>query len=505
VSRGLAGTGLGLTIARQLATFLNGELTATSVLGQGSRFALTLPAATVEPSYIDYFGEQLGPEQLNNTIDMIGRSQIASDMPIAPGVPLILVVDDEPINIQVLRNVLQPLGYAVRAAESGAGALSFIDRIKPDLVVLDVMMPGMSGLEVAKSIRERYDLLEVPIIMVTARSRTRDVIAGFEHGANDYIVKPFVKDELLARVATLLEAARARSQTRENSSLKAEIDRRVAVEEALQFSQKRMARLLDTFEAMVICADRDSRIIYANQTAMRAFEPLIAIGETMLSSLTGQALADDIAHGVKQEGAFSLEEASLGRSLRSRIYAFELEAGESSGLALVIQLIKSEEDKAARSDNLIESVLGAIDSVGHSLAPQDFETAVEPAPSMSRFVDSEGNQDVYRTLTVSIMTESLQLWKIVTGKGKIDFAERSGIWRVNFDRSSLQVRTLDKYLLIETLPANPRWRDVIRSAEFALAQAERQGGQGEASDLTRQLRTRLQQLRTHIKDMRLTG
>ena len=77
------------------------------------------------------------------------------------------------------------------------------------------------------------------------------------------------------------------------------------------------------------------------------------------------------------------------------------------------------------------------------------------------------------------MSESLEIWGAATGKSKIDFAETSGIWRVNLDKTSLQTRTLDKYLLIETLPDNPRWRDVLKTVKFVLALKER-GTVGEA-------------------------
>ncbi len=159
------------------------------------------------------------------------------DAPAQEGVPQILVVDDEPINLQVLRNVLLPQGFAVRTADSGATALELIEKQRPNLIILDVMMPDLSGLEVARRLRERFDRLELPIIMVTARSRTRDIIAGLEAGANDYVVKPFVKDELLARVDTLLEAQRARMASAENAQLHAEMKRRIQVEDALRLSQ----------------------------------------------------------------------------------------------------------------------------------------------------------------------------------------------------------------------------------------------------------------------------
>ncbi|MEF0943431.1 response regulator [Rhizobium sp. BR 362] len=497
-TRGPAGTGLGLTIARQLATFLNGKLTAHSVLGEGSRFTLVLPAATVEPSYIDYFGEELDQKRLHETVDMIARSQIAADAPMAPGAPLILVVDDEPINIQVLRNVLQPVGYVVRAAESGADALAFINRLKPDLVVLDVMMPGMSGLEVAKAIRERYDLLDVPIIMVTARSRTRDVIAGFEHGANDYVVKPFVKDELLARVATLLEAARARSQIRENSSLKAEIERRVEVEDALRLSQQRMARLLEIFEVAILCTDHQHRIIYANQAALGMFNVPIIANETALSSLTGTELAESMYQAVKREGEFFQPSIRLGADAFA-LSAFEFDIGTGGGLALVVQPISASD--ITRRDRVVHHLLGAIDSAGANLtilAPEPERpdaSAIEPLAEPRQ-------QRAFRLTIIDVMKQSVELWKRMTGKGKIDFAERSGIWRVNLDRSSLQARTLEKYLLLETLPLQPRWRDVIRSGEFALAHAMKTSLDADLSDLAETLRRDLDELRAMVRDGR---
>lgn len=496
-----AGTGLGLTIARQLATFLNGKLTAHSVLGEGSRFTLVLPAAAVEPSYVDYFGEELDQKRLHETVDMIARSQIATDAPMAPGVPLILVVDDEPINIQVLRNVLQPVGYVVRAVENGADALAFIDRLKPDLVVLDVMMPGMSGLEVAKAIRERYDLLDVPIIMVTARSRTRDVIAGFEHGANDYVVKPFVKDELLARVATLLEAARARGQLRENSSLRAEIERRVEVEDALRLSQQRMARLLDIFEVAILCTDRQHRIIYTNQAALGMLSMPIIAHETALSSLTGTELAERMYQAVKREGEFYLSSVRLGGHAFA-LNVFEFDIGTGGGLALVIQPVSAvSAGDMPRRDRMVHHVLGAIDSAGANLAL----LAPEPKRADTSPLEPQGEpeqQRAFRLIIIDVMKQSLDVWKRMTGKGKIDFAESSGIWRVNFDRSSLQARTLEKYLLLETLPLQPRWRDVIRSGEFALACAMKTGFDADLGDLVETLRRDLDQLRAMVRDGR---
>jgi two-component system sensor histidine kinase ChiS len=99
------------------------------------------------------------------------------------------------------------------------------------------------------------------------------------------------------------------------------------------------------------------------------------------------------------------------------------------------------------------------------------------------------------------MQQSISLWRLAAKTSKIDFAEQSGIWRVNFDRSSLQARTLDKYMLIETLPLNPRWRDVVRSAEFVLGHVAKSGrGDQEIDQAASGLKASLGKLRTQLRD-----
>ncbi|MDR1481563.1 MAG: response regulator, partial [Synergistaceae bacterium] len=122
----------------------------------------------------------------------------------------ILVVDDEPVNIQVLTNLLLMRNYSVSKAYNGKEALDLIERGEEfDLVLLDVMMPKMSGYEVCRHLRERYSLFDLPIVMLTAKNRVQDIVLGFQSGANDYVQKPFDKEELFARVKTLLELKNA--------------------------------------------------------------------------------------------------------------------------------------------------------------------------------------------------------------------------------------------------------------------------------------------------------
>src|SRR3989475_10288119 len=113
----------------------------------------------------------------------------------------ILVVDDDPMVATTVQRVLRPEGYEVEVALGGAQALEQARAQRPDLVVLDLMMPGIDGLEVCRQLRASGDL---PILMLTARSGTADRVTGLDTGADDYLVKPFVYAELLARVRALL-------------------------------------------------------------------------------------------------------------------------------------------------------------------------------------------------------------------------------------------------------------------------------------------------------------
>ncbi len=125
---------------------------------------------------------------------------------------LILVVDDNLQNIEVLGSVLQDEKYNVAFATSGSQALDFLKEELPDLILLDIMMPGMNGFEVCEIIKNNAVYKEIPIIFLTAKGETDDIVKGFELGAADYITKPFSSRELLARTKTHIDAKRAKEE-----------------------------------------------------------------------------------------------------------------------------------------------------------------------------------------------------------------------------------------------------------------------------------------------------
>ncbi|MEK0317482.1 ATP-binding protein [Cohnella sp. 56] len=210
------GLGLGLSIAKQLAELQGGRLEAESTVGVGSRFTFTLP--------IDLASEEAAAaaaeEELHLPLVVPMQDNQTAEF-------RLLIVDDEPSNLKVLIDEVSSMGYGYMAVGSGEEALEALRRhqMKPDLLLLDLMMPGISGLDVCREIRRLQGLAELPILMMTASGQTGDIVASFAAGANDIVQKPFELAELRARVQSLLamKSSSERAVRREMDFLQAQI------------------------------------------------------------------------------------------------------------------------------------------------------------------------------------------------------------------------------------------------------------------------------------------
>ncbi|MFP4219832.1 MAG: response regulator [Phormidium sp.] len=263
-SRDYGGTGLGLAVTKQLVELHGGTLTVQSIVGKGSQFTFSLPVVTpeqlaasqmasptqVKPMFAEdgswddevsavennprLLGSSPDTDQVNPEVEDPGlrssltdfevQEPITSDLLVSQttsevivqiqaanreDVATILIVDDEAINLQVLVNHLSLENYVITQAVNGLEALEMIENgLKPDLVILDVMMPKMTGYEVTQKLRETYSAHELPILLLTAKNRSEDIVIGLQKGANDYLTKPVNKRELLARLKTHLKLSR---------------------------------------------------------------------------------------------------------------------------------------------------------------------------------------------------------------------------------------------------------------------------------------------------------
>ncbi|WP_079911129.1 response regulator transcription factor [Paenibacillus sp. 32352] len=126
----------------------------------------------------------------------------------------ILIVDDEPEIIELIRLYLIKEGYEVISTDSGTGAMEYMEQHKPDMVILDVLLPGMDGIEICRQIRRNYD---IPILFISCKSEDMDIILGLSIGGDDYVTKPFSPSQLVARVKAHLRRKQQLDQQKEES------------------------------------------------------------------------------------------------------------------------------------------------------------------------------------------------------------------------------------------------------------------------------------------------
>ena len=168
----------------------------------------------------------------------------------------ILAVDNEPTGVKLLKAILLPVGYEVLEAFSGQEALDTIAREHVDLVLLDIMMPGMDGFEVTRRIRKDETTRFVPVVLLTALNDTEDRVTGIEAGCDDFISKPFDRNEILARVKMLVTMNYYRQQVEEKE------------QDALEYSQS----VLNTVREPLIVLDQDLKVVSASRSFYEFFK-----------------------------------------------------------------------------------------------------------------------------------------------------------------------------------------------------------------------------------------
>lgn len=249
-----SGLGLGLSICKQLVELHGGTLEVQTTVSQGSTFTFTLDLEPNElnPLMLDHGHFSLDPAAsqssehnplpdsfINDEEEAWYHSAVMEE-----NKPRVLAVDDDPINLKVISNMLPSDLFKVITAAKAEDAMKLLEDGEWDLVISDVMMPNISGYELTKRIRSKFTIYELPVLLVTARSRPEDIYAGFIAGANDYVMKPISHIEFKSRVHALID-------------LKQSVRERMLMEAAWLQAQIQPHFLFNTLNSIASLSDSD--------------------------------------------------------------------------------------------------------------------------------------------------------------------------------------------------------------------------------------------------------
>jgi signal transduction histidine kinase/DNA-binding response OmpR family regulator len=274
--RSFEGSGIGLALVHDLVDLHGGAISATSEVGLGTTFRVDIPleqeglprsegAPDVAKAEVSDRAQAFAQEALLWLPEAISGHDAMGDTvrdvtadAARPGARegRVLVADDNRDLRDYVRRLLQDAGYAVDIAADGAGALEAARRQRPDLLLTDVMMPGMDGFELLQAVREDPQLSDLPVVMLSARAGEEAQVEGLEAGADDYLSKPFSARELLARVSANLDMARTRRQAAEALRLS---------EAKLQVEREFLSSVLAKAPVGIAIVDRDGRVTTLNE------------------------------------------------------------------------------------------------------------------------------------------------------------------------------------------------------------------------------------------------
>jgi two-component system sensor histidine kinase ChiS len=198
-TRRTPGLGLGLAVCKEMVGQMHGTISFISAPGRGTTVSFSLPiCAQPRVQFFRNQGTRMTPQLFQTPPPQLSDGPPA-ERPSNQG-QTILIVDDEPVNLLLLKKFLTSLNFNVLTAQNGALALQIVDTASLSLVILDVMMPGLSGYDVCSQIRKKFSPRDLPVILLTAKNTSEDLKKGFESGASDFITKPFDRDEIKARL-----------------------------------------------------------------------------------------------------------------------------------------------------------------------------------------------------------------------------------------------------------------------------------------------------------------
>lgn len=510
-----SGIGLGLPLAKRMVEMHRSELKLESELDLGSTFSFDLRVSLDQTRAIK------SPEiskQMIRRADYLAEANKPAELPQlrSEQETTILIVDDDEINRVVMGQQLEE--YNVVKCSNGLDALTLIDEEKPDLVLLDLMMPGLNGYDVCQKLRQKYNQIELPVILVTAKNHLEDLTQGFRTGANDYLAKPFHNEELRSRVENQLRLSMLHRISEDNAKLRSQIESYAEADAELRSSRLRLQQVLESIEAGFIAFELPGTIFSLNARAAELLgTDKSALVNRDISSLLSEAeMNDQFRSAIEHwENGEPIDESDEQESGDAQTVTLSLEvvypynsAGKPSSKTLsfncrlnlfgsdegtgVLFLEDTEPLKKVSNTVLAKDTVELVSFLGQAqqnirrigtrlsvMTPTEISEHPELLDRMAgieelvHYIDDRlpavSSEGEYRQQLVTLMRSALHTWEVTTQKSKIELAEESNIWAVSIDDGRLRTRTFDRYLRLEQLPKIPRWREVVRTAYFVLS------------------------------------
>ena len=433
----MPGRGLGLNLSRYLIEKQKGNLEVFSQENHGTRMRIMLPLAKkIEPYQED---EDKGVDDGTSEKEKFEISEKSEES--GQSISLkgdsygrVMVIDDEPLNLRLIESNLEGLKYDLHFYQSGHQALEALNENDPDLILLDLMMPGVDGYEVIKAIRSNYTLNQIPIIVITANQQEHLSRKSIQLGANDYLIKPYSAEELRVRV---------NSQLRISKQKKTEEELEISIEKENRERRERVraSRILDFVNIPLAMLDAEWGILQVN----REFERLLGYSQIQLQ---GQRLNEILRlEALKLEplsSAVQISHAS-GEMIPARIRLSKVELQDRDEYVFII--IPSESSDSEESSILMNSELK------------------QNASGLSENLDQE---DQLRMKICGLLNLSLKYYEYATGQNASSLALESGIWHATLNGTTYRAYMLERYLKPERIPKKYKWGIVMQTVDWVL-------------------------------------